>query len=96
MNKRGQLELLMNWFMAMVLIFGFVIFFMVWVKPWQEIDNKITPQIDDSAYSGDTVPSDLLPQIRRNQAIGPILMIVGVLGIAIMSSLRRDPNRPYL
>ena len=93
--KKAQLENLFNWFIAMILVFGMLTFSMFWYKPWQAIDNSISPKIDASYCSGGRCATDIPPQARRNQAIIPIIMIGGVVLIAFFSSLKKDPNYPY-
>lgn len=96
MRKKGQdLMPLLNWFIAMILIFGMVMFSMMWNKPWQAVDHAISPQIDASYESQGRSALDIPPQARKNQKIIPVILVGGVILVAFFGSIKRDPNRPY-
>lgn len=95
MKKKAQLEVGLNWLIAMIVIFAILIFSMIWYKPWQMLDSKISPQIDSSYCAGGKCATDIPPQQRRNQEVIPLIFIGGVILIAFLASIKRDPNRPY-
>ncbi len=94
-TKKAQLEVAFNWLVALVLIFTVFITFMVWNKPWQTFDNKISPKIDTSYEAGGKTAVDLMPQVRRNQALVPVIIIGAILAWAILSTIKPDPNYPF-
>ena len=93
--KKGQLEAMFTWIVALIVIFVIYLFVMIWIKPWQAVDNALTPKIDAS-YSGTNgkCADDIPPIARRNQMLVPLIMMIGVLVMAILASLRKDPNYP--
>jgi hypothetical protein len=96
MDKKSQVgEVLVNWIVAMIVVFGLIIFSMLWFKPWQKIDSAISPKIDSSYQAGGNYATDIPVQQRRNQAVIPIILIGGTILIAVFASIKRDPNHPY-
>ena len=96
MDKKAQAEVLLNWFIAIAVIFLIVLFSMIWLgNPWQKVDSSISPMIDNTYCGEDTCADDLPPQFRRNQGLVPVIIIIAVLLIAFLSGIRRDPNVPY-
>lgn len=94
MKKKGQLEAMFTWMIALIVIAAIFMFFMVWMKPWQAIDHAISPKIDPNYCSGGKCATDIPPIARRNQGLVPVIMIFGVLTMAVLASLRKDPNYP--
>lgn len=96
LNKKSQLaEFAYNWIVGLIILFIIIIFSMIWYKPWQTIDEKISPMIDTSYAAGGKNVSNLPPQFRKNQQLIPVIFIGGVIVILVLISLKQDPNRPY-
>lgn len=93
--KKAQLEVGLNWIIAMIVVFTLILFSMLWFRPWQMIDNAITPHIDSSYSAGGKSALDIPVQARRNQALIPVILIGGTILIAFFASIKRDPNVPY-
>ena len=95
-GKKAQLgDFAINWLIAMILVFGMISFTMLWYKPWQTIDNSLSPKIDASYCAGGKCATDIPAQARRNQVVIPVILIGGVILMAFLASLKRDPNVPY-
>jgi len=96
MKKKGQLaEFAYNWIIGLIVLFILIIFTMIWFKPWQAIDNEISPKIDSSYQAGGKYAEDLPGQFRKNQRVIPFIFIGGVIVILVLLSIKQDPNYPY-
>lgn len=93
MDKKGQ-GILGTWIIAIAAIFSITIIFMLWVEPFQEIDDALTPKIDVFTVNGKT-NTDLLDNFRNNLIIIPIVLVGGILVWAFLKSIIQDPNSPY-
>jgi len=81
--------------MALFIIFIIVIGFIVFTKPIRIVDAKLVEHLNGSTYAGKDVANELFPKIRKNYIAVPLILIVGTLLIAVLSSLKQDPNYPY-
>ena len=96
MNKKAQLaEFAYNWIVGLIVLFAIITFSMLWFKPFQSIDNAITPMINTSYQANGKYVEDLPNQFRRNQIVLPTIFIGGVIIILVLISLKQDPNYPY-
>jgi len=96
LNKKAQLaEFAHNWITGLVVFFIVFIFSMLWYQPFQMIDDKLTPMINNSYQAHGRSVEDLPPQFRRNQTLIPYIFLGGIMVILVLISLKQDPNLPY-
>lgn len=85
----------MTWFVAMILLFGVFVGFMVFNKPWQKFTGVVDPKIPDTYTANDgSNARELLPIFKRNQALVPVILMGVIVLWAFLASLKQDPNYP--
>lgn len=95
MNKKGDLgNTVINWFVAMILVFGIIIGYALWLQPWQSIDNALSPMAVSLPTSNGHNYLEIQQQARNQQSLVPYLLVGGVILIAVFASIRPDPNYP--
>jgi len=88
-SKKGQI---INWLWAMMVIFAIIIGWWLLLKPWQAIDNAVSPLVTIDA--GTNNGQDVISTIRKYWYSFPLVLIGSTLIWAFFSSLRQDPNYP--
>ena len=96
MNKKAELgNAVINWFIATVLVFGIIITYAVWQKPWQMIDNNLAPQAVSMLLNNGHDFREIQQQARNQQSLVPLIYILGAIVIAVFASIKMNPNYPY-
>lgn len=89
MNKRGQL---ISFLFALIITFAVVIFWLAGTRVLQPVDELVTPMIEDLNTSVGTQSVEMIVNIRKYNAVWPILIIASVWILALINMVTRDPN----
>ena|SRR3990167_6428804 len=79
-------------FMAMILIFTVLVIYFTMTKPFQVVDDTLSPRINLTTDNNDA--QEVLNKIRRYWVVWPIIIITGLLFWALVMVVRQDPNYP--
>jgi len=90
-TKKAQ-QALINWFIALVLIFAIALGYFAVTKPFQYIDHQLSPQINITTDTQDG--QEVVNKIRRYWVVWPIILIGSIILWAFFSSIKQDPNYP--
>ena len=90
----------MNWFWALILILFISTAYFAMTKPFQFVDNQLSPQInftkENTASATNTNHAqEVINKVRMYWVVWPILIIAFLILWAFFSSLKQDPNFPY-
>jgi len=89
-HRKAQL---MNWFIALILILYISIAYFVMTKPFQYVDQHLSPMVNITTPTQDG--QEVINKIRMYWVVWPILILAFIILWAFFSSLRQDPNFPY-
>lgn len=98
-NKRGQYALQQSYhplwavFIAMILIFTALVIYFTMTRPFQAVDDKLSPKINLTTSNNDA--QEIVHKIRLYWVIWPVVIIVSIIIWALLMVTRQDPNYPY-
>jgi len=97
-TKKGQYmpespNPLFNWFIAMILIFTVLVIYFVMTRPFQIVDDTLSPRINLTTDNNDA--KTVLSKIRIYWTVWPVIIIASIIFWAFLTSLKQDPNYPY-
>ena len=72
----------------MSITFVMIMIWLVNVRVMEPLDAKITPMLEDPANE-----EQVIQNVRNFTNVWPIIIIVGIWLWAILSTLKKDPNR---
>ena len=81
-------------FIAMILIFTVVVIYLVMTRPFQIVDDKLSPKINLTTDNNDA--QEVLNKIRLYWVVWPVIIITSIIFWAVLMSLKQDPNYPNL
>ena len=84
---------LFNWFTAMILIFMCLVIYYVMTRPFQIVDDTLSPRINLTTDNNDA--REVLSKIRMYWVVWPVIIITSIIFWAFLTSLKQDPNHPY-
>lgn len=85
MNKKGQAYV---WIFALAFLFMIGVVYIIMTKPFITIHDIFAPNFTGTQYE------PTIQKIRTFWVVWPILVTVGIIIWALLSSMRRDPNFP--
>lgn len=86
-KKRGQAFV---WVFALAFLFMVGLIYIVMTKPFILVHDLLTPNLTGTEFE------PTIDKIVTFWRVWPILVIVGIILWALLSSMRRDPNFPQL
>ena len=81
-------------FTLLVLLFAVTTIYFVMTKPFQEVDGVVSPRINLTTETGKDA-QEVVNKIRLYWVIWPIVIVASLIGWALYSMLKQDPNHPY-
>lgn len=79
-------------FMAMILIFTIIVIYLTMTRPFQVVDDKLSPMINLTTDNNDT--QQVINKIRLYWVVWPVIIITSIVYWAFVMVVRQDPNHP--
>lgn len=80
-------------FIVMILIFTVVVIYLTMTRPFQTVDDKLSPMINLTTDNNDA--QAVIHKIRLYWVVWPVIIIVSIIIWALVMMVRQDPNYPY-
>ena len=80
-------------FTAMIFIFTVIVIYLVMTRPFQIVDDKLSPKINLTTDNNDA--QQVLSKIRMYWVVWPVIIITSLILWALFMAIRQDPNHPY-
>ena len=82
------------WFLALIMLFTVLTLYFTMTKPFVAVDNELSPRINLTTANNDA--QEIINKIRLYWLVWPIMIATAIILWAFFSSLKQDPNHPYL
>ena len=81
------------WIGALVLLFILVVIYFTFTRPFIFVDDYIGPRINITTANNDG--QAVRHKIQNYWGYWPVIMAVDIIVLALLLSLKQDPNYPY-
>ena len=95
MAKKSQANPIAVWIMVLVFIFITAAVYFATTKGFIALSDYATPKIDFTGTGNHDHAIEVLHKVTNYWIAFPVVFIMSLIGYAIWTSLKQDPNYPY-